>query len=142
MPTKEQWAEIEQQLSRPYGGVELLCDGYKVTASIECIAPLKMGVLVYVNGCYKGEWLKGEAEEARKFHREHKRFFYSVKERERAKRELGRRIIKGNSNLRSFYEGVLTGSVTHWLPWWTSGKALCRHLRKTCTDIEVVKIGY
>lgn len=140
MPTKEQWAEIEKQLSGYFGRVELRCDGYQVVASIAPVAKLRQGIVVYVDGWIKGEWIKGEAEEAKKFHREMKRFLYPASKREEAKKKLKSRYL--HATLRNWYAGVAEGSVSTWAPYWTSAKAFTRHLRKTCTDIEVVSLDY
>ncbi len=138
--TKDQWAEIEQQLSGFFGRVELLCDGYKINADVKSIAFMRQGIVVYVNGYVRGEWMKGEAEEARKFHREMKRFLYSAKRRERAQAEAKKRHL--SAEMRKWFQETATASISTWAPYWTSAKALTRHLRKTCTDITVVKIGY
>jgi hypothetical protein len=138
--TKDQWAEIEQQLSGFFGRVELLCDGYKINAEVKSIAPMRQGIVVYVNGYVRGEWMKGEAEEARKFHREMKRFLYSAKQREKLKTDAKNRCL--TADWRKRFRDMATASVSTWAPYWTNAKAFTRHLRKTCTDISVVKIGY
>lgn len=140
--TKEQWAEIERNLSGPFGEVSLICDGYQVTAQIQSIAPLKQGIVIFVNGVSKGEWFKGEAEEARKFLCAKTRHIFNAKDREHAQAQLKRRFIKSDQSLSRHYNDVVNDTLTHWYPYWTSAKAFCRHLRKTCTEIEVVKIGY
>lgn len=136
--TKEQWLAIEKELSGYFGGVELLCDGYKVTAYIEPIGKMRQGIAVYVNGFIRGEWMKGEADEARKFHREMKRFLYPASQREEAKKKLKSRRL--HATLRDWYAGVAERSVSTWAPYWTSVAAFTRHLRKTCTDIELVSL--
>lgn len=138
--TKDQWAEIEQQLSGFFGRVELLCDGYKINAEVKGIAPMRQGIVVYVNGYVRGEWMKGEAEEARKFHREMKRYLFPAKARaEAAKKAKNRRFP---ADLREMFQRHATASVSTWAPYWTNAKAFTRHLRKTCTDISVEKIGH
>jgi hypothetical protein len=140
MPTKEQWAEIEKSLSGYFGRVELRCDGYNVIASIERVAHLKEGIVVYVNGCWKGEWYDGKADEARKFHREMRRFLYPARQREEARKKLKSRRL--HASLRDWYTGVAERSISTWAPYWTNAKAFTRHLRKTCADIELVSIGH
>ena len=138
--TKEQWVEVERQLSGPIGRCELSCDGYEVVARVATIAALQLGIVVYVNGWVRGEWMKGEAEEARKFHREMKRYIWSARLRtEAAKKAKGRHLP---ADLRKVYQDRVTASVSTWAPYWTNAKAFTRHLRKTCADISVVKIGY
>lgn len=140
MPTKEQWLEIEKQLSGWYGQVELLCDGYKVVAVVERKSALKYVVVVYVNGFIKGEWFKGEAEEAKKFHCPKKHYLYKPSARNEAKLKLKSRRL--HASMKDFYKNVTESATTLWYPYWTDPKAFCRQLRKTCTSIEVVKIGF
>lgn len=140
IPTKDQWAAIEKELSGSYGRVELRCDGYQVVATVALIAPLRMGIAVYVNGWIKGKWFKGEAEEARKFHRPVKRYLYSAKKRDEAKKLAKRRYQTAET--RKIYNDIATASFTTWTPYWTNAKAFARQLRKTCTEIEIVSIGY
>lgn len=137
--TKEQWAEIERELSGLFGRVELLCDGYKVVANIATIAALRQGIVVYVDGFVRGEWMKGEAEEARKFHREMKRYLYPAKVRALAAKKAKNRQLP--ADLRKIFQRHATESFSTWAPYWTNAKAFTRHLRKTCADISVVKIG-
>jgi len=140
MPTKAQWAEIEKQLTGYFGRVELRCDGYQVVAAIEPIATLKQGIVVYVNGYVRGAWMNGEAEEAKKFHRQMKRYLYSAKQRDEATKKLKSRGL--HASLRDWYSGVAEKSISTWAPYWTNAKAFTRHLRKTCTDIELVSLEY
>ncbi|WP_234086781.1 hypothetical protein [Azonexus sp. R2A61] len=136
--TKEQWAAVENELSGHYGAVELICDGYKVTAQIQTIAKLRQGIVVYVNGVFKGEWIKGEAEEARKFHREMKRYLYPAKKREEFQKMAKNR--RYSADFRKDLARMATASVSTWAPYWTNAKAFTRQLRKTCTEIQVVTI--
>lgn len=136
--TKEQWTAVEKELSGPYGEVELLCDGYKVTAQIYTIAKLRQGIVVYVNGVFKGEWMKGEAEEARKFYRETKHYLYPAKKREEFQKMAKSR--RYSADFRKDLARMATASVSIWVPYWTNANAFTRKLRKTCTEIQVVTI--
>ncbi|MCZ7655549.1 MAG: hypothetical protein M5R42_16790 [Rhodocyclaceae bacterium] len=84
--------------------------------------------------------MMGEAVEARKFYRERKRYLHKAKLREEAKIKAKNRRL--GADLRQWYQGVAANSVSTWMPYWPNAKAFTRHLRKTCTDISVVKIGY
>lgn len=138
--TKDQWTAIEKQLAGYFGRVELRCDGYLVTAAIEPIGKLKQGIVVYVNGWVKGEWMIGEAEEAKKFHREMKRYLYSASKRAEARTKLKSRRL--HAELRGWYAGVAEKYITTWSPYWTDARAFTRHLRKTCTEIELISTEY
>lgn len=69
--TKDQWEQIEAQLSSIMGRVELICDGYKISAVIERIK-MTLVVAVYVDGYIRGEWVfnKDGSEIPLKFHQE------------------------------------------------------------------------
>lgn len=140
MLTKEQWQEIEIQLSGSFGRVELLCDGYKVNAEVHRRSALKYVVVVFVNGICKGEWMKDEAEESKKFYCAKKHYLYKPAARQEAKQKLKSRRL--HASIKDFYKSVAEAATVIWLPYWTDPKAFCRQLRKTCTSIEVVKIGY
>lgn len=137
--TREQWAEIEEELSGSYGLVGLLCDGYKVTAEIQHVAPLKQGIFVYVNGVIKVEWMQGKAEEAQKFHRETKHYLFSAKHREEAAKFAKNRHLSADARKR--FAKMASERLSTWRPYWTNAKAFTRHLRKTCTDIRLEKVG-
>lgn len=138
--TKEQWAEIEAQLTGTLGRVELLCDGYRVNASIE-YSKMKLFVAVYVNGEIRGQWMHGEHEIPRKFHQEKKRFINSTKMRAWYTTQSKSDKLWTKEE-RAKYAAQANKTLSHWMPWWTNAKAFCRHIRKTCTSIEIVKIGY
>ncbi len=140
--TKEQWEQIEQQLSGSWGRVELVCDGYKIHAIVGRISPLKYGIEVYVDGVIEGAWVlnNDNSEIPRKFLCEKKRFVFGAKYRESLLKMSKSRIWPKEQ--REGFAARANKTHTHWLPYWTSAKAFCRHIRKTCTAIELVKIGY
>lgn len=138
--TKEQWHQIEQQLSGPFGQVELKADGYKLTLQVQGYKALRQCVVVFVDGVSKGEWYKGEAPEAQKFCREERRWLYPAKRRDEAKAKLKSRRL--NPFLRDHYKGVAERFSAIWVPFWFAPKSMTRHLRKTCADIEIVDLGY
>jgi hypothetical protein len=140
--SKEQWAEIEQQLSTVMGRVELVCDGYKINAAIVNVSPLKLGIAVYVDGVTLGKWIFNEekSEIPLKFHQEKKRHCFSAKYRALLLKQSKSTVFTKEERAGALADATKTSS--HWLPYWTNAKAFCRHIRKTCTTIEIVKIGY
>lgn len=139
--SKEQWEQIERQLGGVFGRVELVCDGYKVHAQVQQTA-MKLVIAVYVDDFIKGEWMFNEAksEIPLKFHQEKKRFFFSPKLRKLYTKWGKSRMWTKEERAR--YAEDAKRTCSHWWPYWTSATAFCRHLRKTCTSIEIVKIGY
>lgn len=138
--TKEQWAEFEKKLSVIDGEAQLVCDGYSVNFRVVHIAPLKLGIRVFVNGVFRGEWAIGKAEES-KFLRRTKHYLYPAKKRKEMK-EYSAKKCKRFPELQKHYEESAETHFFMWSPYWTSSQSLSHHLRKTCTDIQVVKIGY
>lgn len=138
--TKEHWAEIEKQLSGSWGRVELHCDGYQVVAQVGRIAPLKYGIEVYVDGVIKGEWMDGESEIPRKFHQKRTRYINNARTRAHYLKMSKSKLWTKEE--REQWAQSASATISMWWPYWTNAKAFCRHIRKTCTTIEVVKIGY
>lgn len=138
MLTKEQWAKVESDLSHSYGSVKLRCDGHEIHATVEREKGLRYVVAVYIDGWIKGEWFKGEPEHVRKFWREHCSFLWKPKARAEAAKRLKQRGLP--KDVRDWYRGVAEKKTDPmWLPSWPNAKALCRHLRKTCTTIERIQ---
>lgn len=139
--TKEQWAEIEEQLIRLMGRVELLCDGYKIEAQVEKLK-MKLVVSIYVDGCIKGAWFLNEegSEIPLKFYREQKRPICSTTLRANYVRMSKSKLWSKEE--RAEFAAKAKETMSCWWPYWTNAAAFCRHIRKTCTSIELVKIGY
>ena len=139
--SKEQWADIEKQLSGLMGRVDLICDGYKINAQVEK-SKMKLFVTIYVNGVTRGEWIFNESgsEIPLKFHQEKKRFIFSAKYRANLIKLSKSKLWSKEE--RAKYAADAKATSSHWWPHWPSAAAFCRHIRKTCTSIEIVKIGY
>lgn len=103
---------------------------------------MKLVVAVYVDGHIKGEWVinKEGSEIPMKFHQEKKRFAFCAKYRAVLMKQSKSRLFSKDEREKADADAKRTHS--HWLPYWSNAKAFCRHIRKTCTSIEVVKIGY
>lgn len=140
-PTKDQWADIERELSSVFGYANLVCDGYQIHLKIERIAKnsIKYGVAIYVDGLIRGDWMLGKKEEALKFYREEKRYVWNAKMRA-ALLQISKRGVLDKAD-RDQYARDAKATTSLWSPYWPTAKALCRHLRTTCTAIEVVAIG-
>lgn len=139
--SKEQWKEIETKLSGILGAVDFICDGYKVSAQVHT-HKMKLVVSVYVDGFIKGEHIfnMSDSEIPRKFHQEKKRFVFGGKYR-----ALLIKKSKTRGTSKEFRDSCIADAKktsSHYWPHWSNAAAFCRHIRKTCTSIEIVKIGY
>ena len=129
---KEQRAALAEKLAIPWGQVALICDGRRVTLQVqrEPGNAIKYRVMTYVDGHFKGEWIKGETPEA-KFLRKHVRPHYSPAERARAESAVGKRRFATADYDR--YRRV----STYYMPDWASGKAAIDHLCRVCESVEI-----
>lgn len=134
--TKEQWAVVAAELLFPHGRVELMCDGFRLTLSVEMVSKLKYGICVYVDGFFKGEWIGKDCEERRRFLRPVEKFLWP----EKMRRDLIK-IYGGKRAPKAKVAEVNTKHIAYY-SWWTSAVSLHRHLRKHNTHIELVKVGY
>lgn len=131
--TKEDWAQVELQLSHPWGRVELLIDGYQVALVVGREKALKFTIAVYINGIMKGEWVKGGCEEAKRFLRPMvKRYYSPAKQAEITKglpKTFAKKFIKEHGLDKTFVLYDLS---------WPSFGPMKRHLLANNTSIELV----
>lgn len=133
--TKEQWQVLEEQLNYQFGLVKLKCDGYEVQAKVEKGKGLKLHIMVYIDGWFKGEWLVNKDERCLKFFRKQEKYTLSNAMRIHAKRMLRSRY----EDVRKHAKTMLESKVSVWTPYWPSAKSFFRHIRKTCHEIEVME---
>lgn len=135
MITKEQWAKVEQDLQCLYVKVILQCDDYAVSLHLGKVNKMKLGILVYVDGWFKGEWVgvKSNAEEAIRFFPTRYFYLYKTKERKLYKK-LGKKYMKEhniNPNARMAFKNF----------YWSSFKSMKRHFVKHNKSIELIDGG-
>lgn len=133
--SKDQWTEIEQNLSHAFSCVKLKCDGYEVSLQVVPVDTLQYGIQVYVNGFFNGKWLAEDCEERRRFLRPMERFLWSARERAA--------MIKIWGGKRASKEKVdhVNRKITFYSSYWTSVKPLRRHIEKNNQELVVVSIG-
>ncbi len=130
--TKDDWIKVQNKLSHPYGTVRLTVDGYALALQVNQIKALKFVIMVYVDGVCKGEWCKGEADEAKRFCRPVTRYLYSP-----AKQKA---ILKGLSKAEAKRFGKDLGldkTFTSYDLYWPSFGPLKRHLIANNKSIEL-----
>lgn len=136
-PLPGQWNGIENTLDNVlFQEVRLLIDGYRVAARKVVTGKNQLGILIYVNGEIRGEWVTaaddGEpVEVARRFWREKRRSLYPPKKRAQLVKAYGKRRV------RQYFPDI-DKVLRIWLPEWKSARALRRHLVKHNDDIRVL----
>ncbi len=135
MITKARWQEIDRTLRHPFGMVKLKCDGYEITAAVET-CKMKLHVMIYIDGRFEGKWLDGKDERCIKFYQCKKIFVLRGEARKNAlevstDKRLGKEFM-------AMLKRHLEDHIESWLPYWSSPKAFCRHIQKTCQSIELI----
>ena len=133
--TAEQWQEIEETLSTQLGSVKLRCDGHEVFAIVKS-EKMKLVIVLYIDGGMKGEWLNDESEICITLFDKKRNYLSTRKERASALKKLNNKRLP--SDIRPFFEKIYEAKYSYFSPVWTSAKSFCRHIRKTCTTIELM----
>ncbi|NRT54783.1 hypothetical protein [Sphaerotilus uruguayifluvii] len=89
--TASDWASMQRDLSGRFGSVKLRCDSYLISIERALIDKNSLGLLVYVNGFIRGEWLINDCEERRRFLRKSMRRVFSAVDVEKICKGLGKR---------------------------------------------------
>ena len=131
--SKEDIEKIESEMSFPFGCVVLRCDDDTVTIRVERVKPRRYNLMVYVNGWFKGEFLKPDAKENR-FYRPVKARFYKPTERSKIIRVFGKREAA-----KQFPK--LDATFTYWVPTWNTPKPMLRHFSRVSKTILLVSVG-
>ena len=85
--TKEEWKQAEEKLNSAFSRVDLLVDGYKITVVVEPLKGMKLVLMVYVDGYFRGKWLTEDCDIRRRFYYCSKRSLLTTKEKKRLQRE-------------------------------------------------------
>lgn len=131
--SKEQRAEIEAELSSPYGRVVLKADGHELQIRVERYKALQYSVMVYVDGYLRGEWFKSDSDIGAKFWRRRVSQVFSKKILDGRRKLFGKRAASALAK---------SGSIVQHLPYFGTARAVLATLQRTCESIEVVSIGY
>lgn len=133
LPTERQWAWIERLLSSPYMQVDMGIDGYKVSLLTQPTRPLEFAIMVYINDCFKGEWISNDCEERRRFFRRSTVSVWSGAQRKAFK-------TMSKQTLRSMGVDPDEKAVAY-TPYWPSFGPLWRHLLKHNRNIMLLAPG-
>jgi len=128
--SKEQIDRLAANLDNPWGRVELICDGHRVTLDTQRWKGLVYRVVTYVDGEFKGAWMSAKEEHPQqKFMRKRVIRLLSPKQRKSYEKAFGKR--------RAEKEPIYTAAITQYMPDWPDGKAALNHLCKVCDSVEI-----
>lgn len=134
--SKQRWEEIERTLHHSFGMVKLKCDGYDITAAVET-SKMNLHVMIYIDGRFEGKWLDGKDERCIKFYQYRKRSVLRGEERKKALSNAANKRL--GKETRAMFKRHSELFIDWWEPYWSSPKAFCRHIQKTCQSIEVIE---
>ncbi len=106
-------------------------DGYKIQLEPH-IYKMRLTRVVYINGFFKGIWLNGDCEEARRFMRVKESYIFPQKYRTEMLRIYGKR--RYNQRKEDFEK-----KLKSYHPDWTSFSSFKRHLIANNKEIELIK---
>ncbi|MCK2095657.1 hypothetical protein [Thauera aromatica] len=132
----QDWKEVEAVLGYPYGRVRLRADDHVITLVIERGKGLRYVVAVYIDGVIEwGKTMRPEVDAVeRKFWRCRRVFLFGQKERANMAAMAKKRGLP--AEIKASYARQAEAGFEMLDPTFTSGKAACRHLRKTCAQVE------
>jgi hypothetical protein len=135
-PDASAWAEVQTYLSHPYGQAAFLtADGHVIQARV-MQSKMRLNILCYVDGQYRGEWLKTAKTEAelpelpRRACRTVSLWAYKAKDRTPAARKMIKRLGLGWDLDAKLWQTGLT---------WGTAAACIRHLRKANPGIRILE---
>ena len=130
---KSEWDRAKEQLQRgwPYGLVTLVADGYEVTLRLQPVNMMQNGILVFVNGKFKGKWLFEDCEERRRFLPQREKPVMSQAARTKWNKLSKRRKAELAPLVDS--DRIYTEYATHWTSW----NALVKHFEAHNADIRI-----
>lgn len=130
------WKDIEQALSHPYGGVRLRADGHVLGLMVERGKGLRFVVAVYIDGSIDFKRCARPEHDAieRKFWRPKRAYLHTNKQRAEYAAMAKKRGLP--AEIKQQYTRWAEASVEILEPFWPDARALCRHLRKHCTEFE------
>ncbi|HHV7522967.1 TPA: hypothetical protein ACUNF5_004482 [Burkholderia orbicola] len=131
--SKEDMEKIDTELSFPYGRVELRCDGDTVAVAVQPTKPRRYDLMVYVNGWFRGEYLRESAPEHR-FYRPTKISAYTPSQRAKIEKQFGKR------NARKYFPN-LDKTTTILMPTWRAPRSMLRHFARVSQSVELVSVG-
>ncbi len=130
---KQDWQQVKEALSTPYGLAELVIDGYRLTLQVQQRSPLKFVIAPYVNGGFKASWMMDGGEEGRRFLRPVQRPVFKPAEKKQMTKGLTKTQIKQMVGM-----GIeKTFTVLDWC--WPTFGPLQRHLIANNKTIELAQ---
>lgn len=129
--TKEEWKKLEESTTM-YSSNFLLIDGYKITIKL-IRSDMKLKYMIYVNGWFKGEYLKDGNPIKEKFYFKRSKLMRPMKDIKRAQRNLGKKIAREIGLTKE------QSTIHYHVPYYNSFSTLRRTLEQNNDSIELIQ---
>ena len=130
--SKEQKELAIQKISNPYGSVDLMCDGSRITLAVERTSKLAYRVITYVDGVFNGVWCMVDSQSPEsKFLRKVNKPVCSPIQKKKMEKIMGKRRFAADPYYSKIY--------ICYMPDWASGKAAINHLCRVCESVELIE---
>ena len=130
MLSLEHQETIEQRLQVQHHCIFLLCDDYLVSAMFSQVSQNKLGIVVDVNGWFKGKWfLEPYSDECKRFYRPVTRSRFKPSLVKKIEKSLGKRHCKKEG----YYDKCID-----FASYWLRPKPFIRHILKNNQSVKVL----
>lgn len=125
----EDWEHVRDCLENGvHWPVELLIEGRRVSLRTQRVKGNMLGITIFIDGWFRGEWTRKDAPE-RRFFQPVAFYLYSKKDRTSAIKRRQAKVMKINIDAKGIY----------YRSYWSSFKALKRHYLATFQEIALIK---
>ncbi|MEG1406821.1 MAG: hypothetical protein RSD23_03105 [Ruthenibacterium sp.] len=128
--TTADWKEAEVLATSCFNVAHLLVDGYQIDLQMQRVNNYKNKIMVYINREFKGEWLREDCEERRRFYYKYERPIMSRK----GIQEFNGLSKKAQKDFQKYRDQ----KYTTYSPLFPSFTALKRHFAAQNTNIELL----
>lgn len=129
---KKDWDKAKERLSLPFGGVELVADGYTVTLQRVSIKDMfHNAIAVFINGEFKGKWLLEDCEERRRF--------IAQKSVPLMSRKEIAAYNKAPKSVQRQFKKMREARIIQYSSHWTSWNALVKHFEANNQNIRLME---
>lgn len=130
--SKEQKDFILKRLSHLFTNVQLLCDGHKIDLSMRRVSKMKLGIVLYIDGFFKGEWIyKPEEHRQSKFFPDRYKSVFNPTVKKKLTKLYGvKKVYKEYPDLDK--------KVHYKDPYFNTAKSAIDHLIKVSESIELL----
>ncbi len=135
MVTQEQWEKVADALSHPLGGgADFRIDGHDIKLRVvRRRKNLSYGIVAYVDGFVKGEYFGSDSVIGAKFYRPKTICGFTPKDKARLAKNWGKRYAA---------QAIAKATVLQHDCFFPSAESARRTWAKTCTTIELVRVGF